>query len=93
MFKKKKNSKLPNYLPSGEDQEAYSYCVRNNIRISPLGIQNESGKWKIGINVGPYIKGEKTNIAPHLYDVDTIWPSYYEMCRYYYNKRNNEKQI
>ena len=93
MFKKKKNSTLPNYLPSREDQEAYSYCVRNNIRISPLGIQNESGKWKIGINFGPYIKGEKTNIAPHLYDVDTIWPSYYEMCKYYYNKRNNEKQI
>lgn len=87
MAKKKKDYKLPDYLPSKEENDAYIYCVRNNIRISPLGINGELGKWKIGINVGPYVKGEKINFAPSIYDEDTIWPSYYEMCKYYYDKR------
>ncbi len=87
MAKKKKDYSLPDYLPSKEENDAYMYCVRNNIRISPLGINGEFGKWKIGINVGPYIKGEKINLAPSIYDEDTIWPSYYEMCKYYYDKR------
>ena len=86
MAKKKKDYKLPDYMPSKEENNAYMYCVRNNIRISPLGINGEINKWKIGINVGPYVKGEKINIAPHIYDEDTIWPSYYEMCKYYYDK-------
>lgn len=87
MAKKKKDYKLPDYLPSKEENEAYIYCVRNNIRISPLGINGQPGKWKIGVNVGPYAKGEKINIAPHIYDKDTIATSYYEMCKYYYDKR------
>jgi hypothetical protein len=87
MAKKKKDYKLPDYLPSKEENDAYIYCVRNNIRISPIGINGELGKWKIGINVGPYVRGEKISIAPHIYDKDTIWPSYYEMCKYYYDKR------
>ena len=84
---KKKQNWMPQYIPTQEENEAYIYCVRNNIRISPIGIQGVIGKWKIGINVGPYKKGEKINLAPHIYDKDTIWPSYYEMCKYYYDKR------
>jgi hypothetical protein len=41
MAKKKKDYKLPDYLPSKEENDAYIYCVRNNIRISPLGINGE----------------------------------------------------
>ena len=84
---KKKENWMPQYLPTQEENKAYIYCVRNNIRISPIGMQGEIGKWRIGINVGPYVKGEKTNIAPHIYDKHTICPSYYEMCKYYYDKR------
>ena len=84
---KKQENWMPQYIPTQEENEAYLYCVRNNIRISPIGIQGVIGKWKIGINVGPYKKGEKINLAPHIYDKDTIWPSYYEMCKYYYDKR------
>ena len=84
---KKKENWMPQYIPTQKENEAYIYCVRNNIRISPIGIQGVIGKWKIGINVGPYKKGEKINLAPHIYDKDTIWPSYYEMCKYYYDKR------
>lgn len=84
---KKKQNWMPQYIPTQKENKAYLYCVRNNIRISPIGIQGVIGKWKIGINIGPYKKGEKTNLAPHIYDKDTIWPSYYEMCKYYYDKR------
>lgn len=83
---KKKENWMPQYIASDEERKAYIYCVRNNIRISPLGIKNEIGKWKIGINIGPYVKGEKPNISPHIYDKDTIWVEYYKFCKYYYDK-------
>ena len=84
---KKKENWMPEYNPTQDEISANYYCISNNIRISPLGIQGVIGKWKIGINIGPYKKGEKINIAPHIYDKNTIWPSYYEMCKYYYDKR------
>ena len=84
---KKKENWMPKYHPNPEEIKASNYCIRNNIRISQLGNNGEIGKWKIGINVGPYVKGEKINLAPHIYDKNTIWPSYYEMCKYYYDKR------
>tara|TARA_R110002153_G_scaffold158108_4_gene310164 strand:+ start:2802 stop:3068 length:267 start_codon:yes stop_codon:yes gene_type:complete len=84
---KKKETWMPPYTPTQEQTKAANYCIRNSIRISPLGINGENGKWKLGINIGLYKKGEKTNIAPHVYDKHTIWPSYYEMCKYYYDKR------
>ena len=84
---KKKENWMPQYIPTQEENEAYLYCVRNNIRISPIGIHGVIGKWKIGINIGPYKKGEKISLSPHIYDKDTIWPTYYQMCKYYYDKR------
>ena len=83
---KKKENWMPQYMPNKEEKEARLYCIRNNIRISPLGIKNEIGKWKIGINIGPYVKGEKPNISPHIYDKDTIWLEYFKFCKYYYDK-------
>jgi hypothetical protein len=84
---KKKENWMPQYILTKEEKKACLYCVENNIRISPLGIKNEIGKWKIGINVGKYVKGEKPNIAPHIYDKNTIWAEYYKFCKYYYDKR------
>lgn len=84
--KKRDDYKLPQYLCNTEEREHAMFCIRNNIRISPLGIYKEPGKWKIGINIGPYKRGEKTNVAPGVYDRDTIWPEYYKFCKYYYDK-------
>ena len=40
---------MPQYLPNEEERAAYNYCVRNNIRISPIGIAEDSQKWKVEI--------------------------------------------
>jgi hypothetical protein len=83
---KKKNNWMPVYHASVEEKEARDYCIKNNIRISPLGIKDEKEKWRIGITFGSYKKGEKMNISPNIYDKDTIWPEYFKMCKYYYDK-------
>jgi len=80
---------MPYYMPTSEQRKAYEYCVRKNIRISPLGINDEPNKWRIGINIGCYKKGENINVSPDVYSRDTIWIEYYKMCKYYYDK--NEK--
>ena len=83
---KKKNKWMPQYMPSEEEIRYRDFCVKNNIRISPIGIYGDNDHWKIGINIGLYKKGEKASIAPSLYDKDTIWPEYYKFCKYYYDK-------
>ena len=62
------------------------YCIKNDIRISPLGINDDPDNWRIEIRLGPYKRGEKGYIAPNAYDKNTIWPEYYRMCKYYYDK-------
>ena len=78
---------MPEYLPTKEEMEWRNYCIRNNIRISPIGIKEDNQKWKISISLGPYKKWERPNISPNIYDKHTIWPEYYRMCKYYYDKR------
>ena len=38
----KRQKPMPPYTASDEEWDAYRYCVRNNIRISPYGIQNDT---------------------------------------------------
>jgi hypothetical protein len=86
LYRKGANYKMPGYLASREEVEACLYCIRNNIRIAPQGIQNDSDHWKITITLGPYKKGERPNVAPSIYDRHAIWKAYYEFCKYYYDK-------
>lgn len=85
MPKWKKSVPMPNYIPSDEEQKWHLYCTRNNIIISPIGINGEPNKWKIGISIKDH---KKVHYAPHIYDRDTIWISVYEFMKYYYNKAN-----
>jgi hypothetical protein len=85
----KRAKPMPSYLASEEEMKWYSFCVKNNIRISPYGIQNNTDQWKIAISIGPYKRGEKPHLSPSTYDRNTIWPEYYKMCEYYYNKYKN----
>jgi hypothetical protein len=85
LYKKRTKNYLPSYIATPEEQEWKLYCTRNNIRISPWATE-QNGQWKICINLGPYKKGEKCNFAPHVYDKETLWPEYYRMCKYYYDK-------
>ena len=82
--KKKKERQLPEYIPTKEEYGYYQYCVRHDIRISPIGT-DVVGKWKIGISDGDNYR--KIYYAPHVYDRDTIWISFYEFCKYYYDRR------
>ena len=86
LYGKRQNYTMPSYLQSKEEQEAYVYCVKNNIRISPYGIQNDTDHWRIAISLGPYKKWEKPHLSPSKYCRKTIWPEYYKMCKYYYDK-------
>tara|TARA_Y100001937_G_C6974866_1_gene265042 strand:- start:197 stop:478 length:282 start_codon:yes stop_codon:yes gene_type:complete len=83
---KKRSKPMPSYMPSEEERSWHLFCVRNNIRISPFGIMNNNDNWRIAINLGPYKRGEKPNLSPETYNRKTIWPKYYEMCKYYYDK-------
>ena len=54
---------MPQYLPDKEERAAYNYCVRNDIRISPISVKEDSQKWKIEIRMGPYKRGERANVC------------------------------
>ena len=85
MPKWKKPVPMPDYIPSKEESKWHKYCIDNGIIISPIGIKNEQNKWHIGIAMSNNHK--QVHLAPYEYDRDTIWISYYEMCKYYYDKR------
>ncbi len=82
--KEQEKGRLPtDYSPSNEEQKAYEYCLDNDIRISPW--YHSQGKWYIGISTPEDYK--KVYKSKHVYDKDTIWFSFYDMCKFYYNKR------
>ena len=76
--------KLPDFHISKEQQKYYDYCVKSNIIISPIGIQNTPGKWYIGISTPDNYK--KVYKSKHIYDKNQVWDAMFEMCKYYYDK-------
>ena len=65
----KRQKPMPAYTRSEEEFEWYEYCVKNNIRISPYGIQNDPDHWHIAISVGPYKKWEKPHLSLYANDL------------------------
>ena len=47
--KKKQSYQLPHYLASEEELTWRDYCVRNDIRISPMGIYKDPDNWHIEV--------------------------------------------
>lgn len=76
---KHKSNWMPSYTPNNKELEAYLWCVRNNIRISPQGVAGKGG-WKIAIHIGGDWK-----LSP-VFNPDEIWIKYYEYCTYYYER-------
>ena len=77
--------RVPQYYPSDDEQKWYMYCIENDIRISPIGISQTPGKWYIGISAqSDYRKVYKSK---HIYDKDTLWIEFFNMCKFYYDKR------
>ena len=57
------------------------------IEVKEQPVKEEIGRWKMTVNIGPYKRGEVPHISPSVYDKDTVYPAYYQMCKYYYDKR------
>jgi len=62
-----------------KSREAYLWCIRNNIYISPIAISES--KWKIDI-----VNNGKTNTSPDSYGKTEIWTKIFEFYKYYYDK-------
>ena len=71
------------YTPTEEDVDAFIWCIRNKIYISPKAI-NES-RWTITIN-----NKNITNEDPNSYMKTIIWEKVFEYYKYYYNKYENK---
>ena len=76
---------MGSYSATKKENKAWEYCVRNNIRIFPVCIEFKK-KWKVGINLGPYKKGEKPNLSPNAYGPGEIQKEIYKASVYYYDK-------
>ena len=85
--KKKNSNPMPNYVPNSEERKWMEYCINNDIRISQQPEKGEIGRWRMTVNIGPYKRGEVPHMSPSVYDKDTVYPAYYQMCKYYYDKR------
>ena len=73
------------YHPSKKEQEAYEYCVRNDIRISPVALpDNNIGQWNIGISTPDNYK--KIYRSPEKCDKHSVMEVMYKYCIYYYEK-------
>jgi hypothetical protein len=84
--KEKAKRKLPDdYMQTTEEQEAYLYCVKNNIRISPVAVKDIIGSWAVGISLPDNHK--VVHRSPEICDKHSIMEVMYRYCIYYYNKR------
>ena len=85
--KEKAKRCLPeDYYPSDKEMEAYRYCVRNGIIISPVATEEwgEVGKWNIGISTPDNYK--KIYRSPEKCDKHSVTEVFYKYCIYYYEK-------
>jgi len=82
---KKKGQGMGLYVPTKEEETAYKWCIRNNIKISPWARDLQS--WYISVIIG----NGKNNVSPEYYERIDIWEKMYEYYKYYYNKY--EKKI
>ncbi len=71
------------YIYSDEEFEAYSWCIKNGIRISPMA--KDETNWFIEITIN-----NKTNRSPETYKKMVIWEKLFEYYLYYYGKYKNK---
>lgn len=86
--RKRKKGIMGTYFPTKEQLDAWTWCVKNNIRISykPETSGAAPKCWHITIAIGPYKKGEKINISPDCYKAGECQEQMYKTCIYYYDK-------
>ena len=77
---------MGNYICSAKEQEAYMWCIRNNIYISPKALSTT--EWFLCI----VINGN-SNISPNAYKKIDIWKQLYKFYSYYYDKYANKTEV
>ena len=85
-LKKKKGkwgfNPMPSYLRSELENNAYIWCINNNIKIAPFAVANSNPrKWWIDVNTQGKVKR-----SPYQYDEDQIWHKLFELYVFYYKK-------
>ena len=85
-LKKKKGkwgfNPMPSYFRSELENNAYIWCINNNIKIAPFAVANSSPrKWWIDVNTQGKIKR-----SPYQYDESQIWRKLFELYVFYYKK-------
>ena len=89
--RKRKKGVMGTYFPTIQQLEAWTWCIKNNIRISykPQTTGASPKCWHITIIIGPYKKGEKLNVSPDCYKAGECQEQMYKTCEYYYEKYRN----
>lgn len=84
LSKKKKGffKPMPLYNRSDLENNAYLWCVRNDIAISPFAVAgSEPRKWWVDVKAKNKVKR-----SPYQYDEHQIWPKIFELYVFYYEK-------
>lgn len=90
MPKLKKGSTMGRYYAADDEMDAAMWCIKNNIKISPLKKSFSEDRWYIEITLNG-----KTHRSPESYGKTAVWEKMYEYYLYYYNRYmkniNNEE--
>jgi len=76
---KKKVGDMGKYRTTKQDLEAYVWCIRNGIHISPLA--KFSNAWYVDIEMNG-----KSSRDPNVYGPVEIWEKVFKYYKYYFNK-------
>ena len=85
-YKSKGAIDMGNYAPSNKEQEAYMWCIKNNIYISPKA--NTTTEWYLTITING-----KESKSPTAYKKIDIWQQLYKFYVYYYDKYANKIEV
>jgi hypothetical protein len=77
--KKKGQIDMGNYVAKPREQDAYVWCIHNNIFIAPKA--KSSSEWYLTININ-----SKVSTSPMAYEKVEIWKELYKFYLYYYEK-------
>lgn len=80
----KRKQQKTTYIASDLESEAYLWCVRNDVRVSPGGTKTK-GEWTIDVSTD----GKTWKRSPWTVQEDSLWQKYYEICLWYYEKYKN----
>ena len=74
---------MPDYIKTPLEEKAYSWCIKNNIRIAPHAANagKDNKEWWIDIEANGLKKR-----SPYKYNRDQIWSKIFELYIFYYDK-------